>query len=261
MSGRMSIVGIIHRWERGSLDFDPRGEPLLEHQVKALVKLGAQTAVDLQFYENAPPEEMPDLIAHEVATVYGRPLSFVNAWLKNGKLPYELYDCEITVKWADVKAAHCGVPPRCEHLVIRDMRVLSRLVQERLAKHEASLREKAASERAAKVASVVYFIEAVSAGVVKIGTSTDVVGRLKTLKTGLAHPLRLVSVEPGNARRERELHQQFAAHRKLGEWFAIDREIVEYVNAVRATHARRIPAKKLKGEALPRGMVWEPLAP
>ncbi len=57
----------------------------------------------------------------------------------------------------------------------------------------------------------------------------------------IAHPehLDLVFHCEGGAREEEALHRQFAAYRVRGEWFRIDREILDWiVRQKEAEHAR-----------------------
>lgn len=68
-------------------------------------------------------------------------------------------------------------------------------------------------------AEFVYFIEATTSGLIKIGSASNPVGRLAALQTGSPERLRLLGTEPGGAARERELHSIFAADRSHGEWF------------------------------------------
>lgn len=60
-----------------------------------------------------------------------------------------------------------------------------------------------------------------SDGLVKIGTTTDLAGRMQSLAK--AHgPLEVVRLVEGDARREREMHHRYRMHRQFGEWFAPD---------------------------------------
>lgn len=72
----------------------------------------------------------------------------------------------------------------------------------------------------------VYFIEAVGAGLVKIGfTDGDPETRLGQLQTGSAHPLRLRHTTEGDQLRERRLHARFGHLRQSGEWFRLTVEL------------------------------------
>jgi hypothetical protein len=56
-----------------------------------------------------------------------------------------------------------------------------------------------------------------SGGPVKIGRTRDLGGRLSSLQTASAEPLRVLVTVPGDI--ERELHDACAAYRTSGEWF------------------------------------------
>lgn len=70
----------------------------------------------------------------------------------------------------------------------------------------------------------VYFIQDTRRGTVKIGTTTDVQARLRTLQTGNGAPLRLLGTFTGGYAEETAIHAQLSAHRVHGEWF--DRDAV-----------------------------------
>lgn len=73
---------------------------------------------------------------------------------------------------------------------------------------------------------MIYFIEAVGAGLVKIGfTERDVEQRLKELQTGCPHKLRTLATMEGNATEEAELHLVLAHLRANGEWFRLEGEL------------------------------------
>lgn len=77
---------------------------------------------------------------------------------------------------------------------------------------------------------MVYFIEAVGAGLVKIGfTDGDPMDRLRQLQTGSAHQLRLMHASGGSQRREKLLHARFAHLRQSGEWFRLAVEIEVFI--------------------------------
>lgn len=73
---------------------------------------------------------------------------------------------------------------------------------------------------------MVYFIEAVGAGLVKIGfTDGDPAERLRQLQTGSAHPLRLRATIRGDMETEKATHRRFAHLRTGGEWFTLAVEV------------------------------------
>ena len=75
--------------------------------------------------------------------------------------------------------------------------------------------------------SGVYFVG--SQNHVKIGHAKDIGKRARDLQTSHAEPLRLLAWEDGGQKRERELHQQFAAYRERGEWFRPEGALRDYI--------------------------------
>lgn len=65
----------------------------------------------------------------------------------------------------------------------------------------------------------VYFIQAES-GPVKIGRALQPSSRLAELQVGNHEVLTLLAVVRGGRALERAYHEQFAEHRKVGEWFS-----------------------------------------
>ena len=76
----------------------------------------------------------------------------------------------------------------------------------------------------------VYFIRSGTCGPVKIGTALDVESRRRTLQTGNPERLTVIRTEPGDATRERELHERFASCRIAGEWFAPTADLLAYIS-------------------------------
>ncbi len=68
--------------------------------------------------------------------------------------------------------------------------------------------------------SVVYVIDG-GRSFYKIGTTTDLATRLRTLQASSPVPLTVICQGPGGQPLERALHQQFAHRRAHGEWFAL----------------------------------------
>ena len=67
----------------------------------------------------------------------------------------------------------------------------------------------------------VYFIGSPSqpSSPIKIGFTTDLKKRLKSLQTGSPNKLEVLAVVEAGGAQERAYHEQFAAHRLNGEWF------------------------------------------
>ena len=89
------------------------------------------------------------------------------------------------------------------------------------------------SGKKAKREQLVYFIQRGS-GPIKIGISSNVEGRLRTLQIGSAESLTLLRTEPGGRARERRLHAMFGGDRMEGEWFKPTRALRDYISGVRA---------------------------
>lgn len=77
----------------------------------------------------------------------------------------------------------------------------------------------------------VYFIQAKTVGLIKIGITTDVVRRMCTLQVGSPDVLELLSVEPSDdpAALESSLHGRFWQERAHGEWFRPSATLMAYV--------------------------------
>lgn len=76
---------------------------------------------------------------------------------------------------------------------------------------------------------LIYFIS--SGDAVKIGISQDVARRLESLQCGSPVELTLLGTRPGGEVEERALHQKFAHLRIRGEWFRLERDLLEFINA------------------------------
>lgn len=76
---------------------------------------------------------------------------------------------------------------------------------------------------------VVYFIQSVGGGPVKIGWSKQVTSRLRGLQTGHAERLTILAVLPATKETERSIHRALPSHRLHGEWFAPSVEVLALV--------------------------------
>jgi len=72
----------------------------------------------------------------------------------------------------------------------------------------------------------VYFIQAGEDGPIKIGHTSNVPSRLKSLQTGHAAKLKVLGQCEGDKKLEKSLHHKFAEHRLTGEWFNPVQEIL-----------------------------------
>jgi hypothetical protein len=75
----------------------------------------------------------------------------------------------------------------------------------------------------------VYFARAGRTSRVKIGTTSNIAGRMN----GLAHPLigklRILGLVPGGYEVESRMHQRFEAYHVKGEWFTLAGELADFV--------------------------------
>ena len=78
---------------------------------------------------------------------------------------------------------------------------------------------------------MVYFIGAIE-GPIKIGTSTDIIRRLRALQSSHPEPLYLFAADAGGSQKERAYHTRFAKHRLTGEWFARAPEILAEIRSL-----------------------------
>ena len=76
--------------------------------------------------------------------------------------------------------------------------------------------------------SVVYFVSP-GDDLVKIGHTTNLKSRVRTLQTGHSKPLEILLVLYGNRDFERQLHKRFSKQLKRGEWFRLSGEISKFI--------------------------------
>jgi hypothetical protein len=74
---------------------------------------------------------------------------------------------------------------------------------------------------------VVYFIRAGDA--IKIGYTTNLAARKRSLETASAVPLELLGAIPGDRREEARLHRDWWHLHIRGEWFQADEELLRYI--------------------------------
>lgn len=75
----------------------------------------------------------------------------------------------------------------------------------------------------------IYFIRAKALGFIKIGYSSNVAKRIKSLDTGSPDTLELIKVIPGGQEMEHKIHQFFDDIRVKGEWFQPDSKLLNYI--------------------------------
>lgn len=75
----------------------------------------------------------------------------------------------------------------------------------------------------------VYFVRAGNR--IKIGMSSDVPRRVKSLQTASSEPLQLLAIKQGGRAEEKSLHDRFAHLRQHGEWFTAAPELLAFIAA------------------------------
>lgn len=69
--------------------------------------------------------------------------------------------------------------------------------------------------------SLVYVIQAQGTSLCKLGVTTDLASRLRSIQTGCPHKCVVLATWPGSTRLEAKLHKHFAGYRRAGEWFEL----------------------------------------
>lgn len=76
---------------------------------------------------------------------------------------------------------------------------------------------------------MVYFIQAIDGGRIKIGTTIQLATRLKTLVKECEADLRVLAVIDGDRDVERGLHDRFSELRVAGEWFEPGDDLLGFI--------------------------------
>jgi hypothetical protein len=76
---------------------------------------------------------------------------------------------------------------------------------------------------------LVYFIQAVEGGRIKIGTTIRLTERLKTLAKEAGSELRVLAVVDGDRKIEKGLHRRFSQLRAVGEWFEPGDDLLGFI--------------------------------
>lgn len=85
-------------------------------------------------------------------------------------------------------------------------------------------------------AGIVYYLQSVDGGPIKIGQSTGAINRFLNIQNMSPVPLKVIGVESLRTRTdpsiERTRHNQFAETRLHGEWFADTPELIEHIRTL-----------------------------
>jgi hypothetical protein len=82
-------------------------------------------------------------------------------------------------------------------------------------------------------APVVYYIRRTSDGLIKIGTTVYMRGRMKAIAKEHATVIEILVTHIGAADREHEMHRQFADLRVTGEWFRPEPALLDFIAETR----------------------------
>lgn len=82
--------------------------------------------------------------------------------------------------------------------------------------------------------SYVYIIHCKDLNTIKIGYSDNPFARLAQLQVGNSSELSILSIFKGGREEEEILHKKFASNKVRGEWFALDKHLVEALLAYQA---------------------------
>lgn len=95
-------------------------------------------------------------------------------------------------------------------------------------------RQRAEEEaRKNKKRSLVYFIQALDGGPIKIGKAVDQLARLKELQTASSKRLHILATMDGGRAQESALHKRFKQYRLSGEWHEPADELVGFVASLK----------------------------
>lgn len=94
----------------------------------------------------------------------------------------------------------------------------------------------------------VYFLQAVTLGLVKIGVTNNAVKRIRDISMLSPDPIKVIGVAlcHNSGKLERELHKKYAAKRVRGEWFRLNDDDIHYLEAIGFNPTR---VKRLQVEA------------
>lgn len=82
----------------------------------------------------------------------------------------------------------------------------------------------------------IYFVQGESGGAIKIGTTLNPVARMQSLQTGFPEELKLLAIIPGDAGRERKIHEYFGKFRLKGEWFKPEAELINMIDKMKTKY-------------------------
>jgi hypothetical protein len=82
----------------------------------------------------------------------------------------------------------------------------------------------------------VYFAQPIGGGLIKIGSTARLKGRLAQLQIGSPVEITLLAAARGTRRHERGLHEHFSEHRVHGEWFEPCPALIRFIESLPKWH-------------------------
>lgn len=92
----------------------------------------------------------------------------------------------------------------------------------------------------------VYFLrENRKNGFIKIGSTTDLLERTRSLQQGNPHKLKIITTIPGCYNVEKKIRKDLEAFRFRGEWFEPADEALDYIEKIQQVDPERIVGRQL----------------
>jgi hypothetical protein len=105
-----------------------------------------------------------------------------------------------------------------------------------------SIADRMFSTRQAKARREIYFVQAVTLGLIKIGVADEACARLRQLAMGSPDRLKVLGTHvcEHGGKTEPALHEKFAEFRAHGEWFRPDERLLEWIDTHCTKNLHRI---------------------
>lgn len=89
---------------------------------------------------------------------------------------------------------------------------------------------------------MIYFVENVDSGHIKIGWASDPIRRIADMQTGNPSHLVLLATMEGGESIESSLHERFQCLHYRGEWFRRDRSLYDFIVGYATLHESGTPS-------------------
>lgn len=78
----------------------------------------------------------------------------------------------------------------------------------------------------------VYFLHAINSNTVKVGYTTNLLGRVRAIQLANPETIKLIGSVPGSFHSERAYHQAIWPHHVKGEWFYYNDKVVVFIKNI-----------------------------